>query len=250
MKAIKFLILGFLWAGSSCVFADDSGLVATGKTPDKVSAPAISAASIGLIKQAQAGNRETATISVIKTALATKTTSAAAVVEAISRELPEMAPVAAGTAGTLQPDQATAIARASVVAAPGEAGKIVESLSRAVPNDYRNIAVTAAKAAPSASKEILDAVSAAIPNLKPSIQLALRAYGDNPAYVADILDQAKSIPQVIKQPANPKPASLTASISPIGPAGPPYIPLSTTPGSSPPDTSGQVPVAGRSQVDP
>jgi hypothetical protein len=164
------------------------------------------------------------------------------VVSAISRAVPDMAAMAAGTAAAEQPKQASVIAKAAAAAAPAKAGKIVVAICRAVPTDYRSVAIVVAQTVPGSAKEVLKAVASAIPELKVGIEKALAAYTGNTISVAAVLDQANN-PQASME--------TTKGSSPRGPTvGPPFIPLSGTVTTVTPATSGEVPTGGRDYAKP
>lgn len=232
MKTIALFTVSLI-----CLVATASYAVDSPKTnPFKKvlsSAPAaeLPAKAAELVKQAKAGDLTTTTISVVKAALQINPAAAPSIVGAIARAVPEMASVAAATAAAEQPKQASVIAMAAATAAPSQVGKIVSAVCRAVPSEYQNIAISVARVAPTANKEILNAVAAAIPVLKPSIDAALAGNPDGAV----------------------RPIILEAGVAAgaRGPAvGPPYIPLSTTPGNVNPGDTGTVPAGGRSYAAP
>jgi hypothetical protein len=123
------------------------------------------------------------------------------------------------------------------------------AVCRAVPNEYQAIAVAVSQAAPGAGKEIVEAVASALPNLKLAIEKTIAGYGGNVASVADTLAQAARISTVADTSSTPTAAGGGSFAR--GPAvGPPYIPLTTTPTSVTPGTSGQVPTGGRNYAAP
>jgi hypothetical protein len=202
-----------------------------------------------LVQQAKPRARQEITINVVKAAVGINPAAAPVIVGAIARAVPEMASVAAGTAAAEQPKQASAIAKAAAAAAPDKVSQIVTAVCRAVPNEYQAIAVAVSQAVPGASKQIVEAVALALPNLKGAIEKAIASYSGNVASVADTLTVAGRISTVAETPRAGTEAG-GASVA-RGPAvGPPYIPLTTTPTSVTPGTSGQVPVGGRNYASP
>jgi hypothetical protein len=234
----------------------------------RVSAAELPPKAADLIKSDRSRERTTTTINVVKAAVGINPAAAPAIVGGIARAVPDMAATAAGTAAAEQPKQASVITRAAVAAAPSKAGKIVIAVCRAVPNEYVAIAVAAAQAAPDSAKEIVQAVAAAIPELKASIEKALASYKTLPSVQIVLSDAAKIAPTLTSQQNTPTAsvpgatvaasgrtaASTAASASGStarGPSiGPPYIPLSGTPGNVTPSTSGDVPTGGRNYASP
>jgi hypothetical protein len=229
------------------------------KTLAAVPAAELPAKAVDLVSQAKPRDRQATTINVVKAALGLNPAAAPAIVGAMARAVPEMASVAAGTAAAEQPKQAAAIAKAAAAAAPLQAGAVVKAVCRAVPNDYRSIALAVSQAVPGAGKEILNAVMAALPELKASLEAVLAGYSGNVPSVAVMLEQAARVspatvgPQTASSPGGPAPAYPMAGALPMvrGPvAGPPYIPLTSTPTNVTSGTSGQVPGGGRNYAAP
>jgi hypothetical protein len=250
MKHITILALSVVFLTAGPAFGKDT----TAANPYKPTLAAVPAAELpakaaNLVQQAKARERQTVTLNVVKAAVAVNPAAAPAVVGAIARAVPDMASVAAGTAAAEQPKQASAIAKAAAAAAPAKAGAIVTAVCRAVPNEYQAIAVAVAQAVPGAGKQIVEAVAVALPNLKGPIEKAMASYGGNVASVADTLAVAGRISTVAETSRAESPAG-GGSVA-RGPAvGPPYIPLTTTPGNVTPGTSGQVPAGGRNYASP
>jgi len=120
--------------------------------------------------------RKNVTIAVVKAAVRLNPTATVAVVSAISRATPEMAPVAAVTAAMLQHKQLALIARAAAEAAPSQAGAIVAALIKEFPSSYAVIAIAASEGAPLAGKEILEVVSDYVPALQAGISSAVSSF--------------------------------------------------------------------------
>lgn len=212
-------------------------------TLSSVPAAEIPAKAAELIKQTKGREQSWMTVRVVKAALDLNPAAAPALVGAICRAVPEMAALAAGTAAEHQPKQASMIARAAAAAAPAKVGKIVVAVCKAVPNDYQNIALAVNQVAPSASKEIIEAIASAIPGAKAIINQVLSVSGGNVPSVAYALNQINAAPQPVT------PGGIISA--PRGPAvGPPYIPLSGTPGNVNPTNSGVVPEGGRGYAAP
>lgn len=207
-------------------------------------APALElpAKTADLVLRAKARDRSATTLNAVKGAVEINPGAATAIVGAVARAVPDMASVAAGAAAAEQPEQANAIARAAAAAAPSQAGKIVAAVCRAVPNDYRNVAAAVSQVVPGAGEEILRAVAAALPDLKAALDQALAGPAGNVASVTDVLNQVTGAA-----------AHALAEASPLvrGPAvGPPFIPLTTTPSTVTPGTSGSAPTGGRNYARP
>ena len=252
MRIIKSIVCVSLCLGAVNLIAGDSVKPDVRESLSHFPAAELPAKAAEMIKQTKASGREAMTIKVLKSALEINPAAAPAVVGAIARSVPDMAAVAAGTAAGQQPKQAGIIARAAATVAPGKAGKIVAAVCRAVPNDFRNIAIIVAQAVPGAGKEILEAVGLAIPDLKPFIAQAMAAAKGNVTSVAEVLDQS-----VVNASTQAKQTVVDPISTPVitrsarGPAvGPPYIPLSGTPGNVNPGNSGEVPTGGRGYAAP
>jgi hypothetical protein len=216
------------------------------ETLSSVPAAELPAKAAELVRDAKARQRETVTIEVVKAAVAKNPGAAPAIVGTIAKAAPDMAAVAAATAAAEQPAQASAIAKAAAAAAPSKAGKIVAAVCRVVPNEYRNIAVAVAEVVPTSAKDILKGVEVARPDLKPGIESAMSNYVAGVSTVGDMLDAART---VVAQASSGTASSGQAM--PRGPAvGPPYLPLSGTPSTITPSTSGDVPSGGRNYSSP
>jgi hypothetical protein len=231
----------------------------------RVSAAELPPKAAELIKNAKSRERTSTTITVVKAAVEINPAAAPAIIGSIARAVPDVAAVAAGTAAAELPKQASAIARAAAAAAPSRAGRIVVAVCRAVPNEYMTIAAAVAQALPNSAREILEAVATALPQLKPSIEQALAGYQGLPSVATVLSDAAKIAPSIASAQTAPALAAAPAagrtttagtpiSSSPSavrGPAtGPPYVPLSGTPGTVTPTTSGDVPTGGRNYAAP
>jgi hypothetical protein len=230
----------------------------------RVSAAELPPKAADLIKSAKSRERTTTTVNVVKAAVGLNPAAAPAIVGAIARLVPDTAATAAGTAAAEQPKQASVITKAAVAAAPSKAGKIVVAVCRAVPNEYVAIAVAAAQAAPDSAKEIIEAVATALPELKLSIEKALAGYKSLPGVQVVLSDAARIAPTFTSDQTTPAapgaPVAAAGRIAgatpaptslPRGPSiGPPYIPLSGTPGNVTPSTSGDVPTGGRNYAAP
>ena len=169
-----------------------------------------------------------------------------AIVGAIAKAVPEMAAIAAAITAAEQPPQAAAIAKAAAAAAQSKAGKIVAAVCRVVPNETRNIAVAVAEVVPAAAREILKAVASARPDLRPGIESALPNYLVGVSTVGDVLDSAKVA--AVRPVSAERPSGQVMPRSPT--VGPPYLPLSGTPSTITPSTSGDVPSGGRNYAQP
>jgi len=255
MKKITSCVCSLVCIGALHLTAADS--VKTDVVRENLShvaAAELPAKAADLIKQAKSSARSATTIQVVKAALDINPAAAPAIVGAIARAVPEMAATAAGTAAEQQPRQAAVIARSAAAVAPTKVGKIVAAVCRVVPNDFRNIAMAVSQVVPGAGKEILEAIASAIPDLKSLIAQTLAANKGNVVSVADALDKpSMNLPDPSKSLPSP---DLNSPLSPItrsarGPAvGPPYIPLSGTPGNVNPGNSGEVPTGGRGYATP
>jgi hypothetical protein len=265
MKRIAILALSVM--GLSALTTSAADTTNPFREPlSRVSAAELPPKAADLSKSAKSRERTTTTINVVKAAVGINPAAAPAIVGAIARAVPDMAATAAGTAAAEQPKQASVITRAAVAAVPSKAGKIVVAVCRAVPNEYVAIAVAAAQAAPDSAKEIIEAVATALPELKLSIEKALAGYKSLPGVQVVLGDAARIAPTLTSDQTAPTlaapggpvaaagrvPGSTPATTTlPRGPSiGPPYIPLSGTPGNVTPSTSGDVPTGGRNYAAP
>jgi hypothetical protein len=236
------------------------------ETLSRVTPAELPAKAADIIKSVKNRERTTTTINVVKAAVTINPAAAPVIVGSIARSLPELAAIAAGAAAGEQPRQASAIARAASAAAPSKAGKIVVAVCRAVPNEYAAIATAVAQVVPDSTREILASVATALPELKDSIEKALANYRGQPSVAVVLADAAKLGTSVGNQPLSSLSATpiagrplasagaSSASSSGTGargPAvGPPYIPLTGTPGNISPTNSGVVPTGGRNYAEP
>ena len=243
MNIVKTWLVSFGCVCALTVSAKDSTTPSRYQSAlEGVPAAELPAKAADMVKQVKARDWANTTVGVTKSAVTINPAAAPAVVGAIARSVPDMAAVAAGTAAAEQPKQAAAIAKAAAAAAPAKAGKIAAAVCRAVPNDYKAIATAVAQAVPGSSKEVLQAVASAVPELKPGLEKALASYTGGTMNVAAVLDQAS---------ASKDGSGISSGPPPRGPTvGPPFIPLSGTPASISPATSGQVPTGGRDYAHP
>jgi hypothetical protein len=261
MKRIAVLAVSLLGLGALSSSATDA------PNPfhdalSKVTAPELAPKAAELIKNVKSRERVSTTIAVVKAAVGINPAAAPAIVGSIARSVPDAAAVAAATAAAEQPRQASAIAKAAAAAAPSKASKIVVAVCRAVPNEYMNIATGVAQVVPGSAREILAAVAIALPELKDSIEKVLAGYRGQPSVAWALTEAAKTGPSMASVQSAPSgavaPASgrvvagaSASSAAARGPAvGPPYFPLTGTPGNVTPDGSGTVPEGGRNYAAP
>lgn len=186
--------------------------------------------SAQLVVKADGKTRPQVTAEVVKTALGLNPGAAGAVVGCIAQVVPEMAPVAAGTAVSLVPNQAENIARVAAAAAPAQAGAIVEAICRVLPKKYQGIANAAAEVAPGQDKKILAGVASAMPALKKAINQTLLGYSGQVPSVNSVLTQASKTQSLTDPVALAADSSGTADLPARGPsAGAPFVPISGTP---------------------
>jgi hypothetical protein len=246
MKQIAMTLLGFVCLGALSGVAGDVQKVNPYSAALSKCAPAeLPAEAAKLVHKAKARDWSVTTVNVVKAALQASPASVCAVVDSISKSVPEMASIAAGTAAEVQPRQAVAIAKAAAAAAPFKAAKIVVAVSRAVPGSYRLVAVAVCDTVPGSNQAILTALSLAFPELKARIDKALADLegrgGVEIASLGLILDQAGAITV----------ASSSSTTDSRGPSiGPPYVPLA--PGFVPPNANLDVqqPVTTRTYAPP
>jgi len=243
MKRILNCALSLACVCAFTVSAKDSTAPSRYQTAlEGVPAAELPAKAADMVKQVKARDWANTTVSVTKSAVTINPAAAPSIVGAIARSVPDMAAVAAGTAAAEQPKQAAAIAKAAAAAAPAKAGKIAAAVCRAVPNDYKAIAAAVAQAVPGSSKEVVQAVASAIPELKQGLEKALASNAGGSMNVAAVLDQAG---------ATKDGSGISSGPPPRGPTvGPPFIPLTGTPNTVTPATSGEVPTGGRDYARP
>jgi hypothetical protein len=228
MRTVIPIALSVAFLGASNSFGADAPKVFYfNETLAAVPTAELPAKAADLVAQAKSSDRQTTTIQVVKGAVAINPAAAPYIVGAIARAVPDMASIAAGTAGAGQTKQAGAIAKTAATAAPSRAGKIVVAVCRAVPSDYRSIVVAVLEAAPGSGNEIVKAVADALPELKASIEQIIAGYGRNAVSVG-------AFKPVARGPGTPHP----------------YFPLTVTPTNLTTVYSGEVPLAGRNYSTP
>ena len=244
MKRIAIIVSGFVWLGALSGVAGEAQhvnpyTVAFGK----IAAAELPASAGALVKKATARESSLTTVNVVQAALQANAKSACAVVSAISRAVPEMAPIAAGTAAELQPRRAVAIAQAAAAAAPSQAGQIVVAVCRAAPKSYRLVAVAVANAVPGSNRAILAALSSAFPELKSGLDNALANYNGQLPSVGLMLDQTGVVTLASS-------AGLTGARGPA--SAPPYVLLGSgvTPYNANNDPQVPTPAGGVMYNDP
>jgi len=234
MKRIALILAGVVSLGAlSGVAGDEQKINPYTVVLSKVAPPELPAKAAVLVRKAKAGDQRAATANVVAAALQANPASACAVVSAVSRAVSEMAPVAAGTAAALQPNQAVSFAKAAAAAAPPKAAQIVVAVSRAVPKSYREVAVAVSDLVPGSGRAILAALSSAFPELKAGIDTALANDSGQSPSVGLALSQAGVV-------------TLVSSGAARGPAAePPFVPLGTgTPYQANNDPQSPVPLGG------
>jgi hypothetical protein len=175
-------------------------------------------------------NRKNVTIAVVKAAVQLNPSAIIAVVGAISRAEPDMAPTAAVTAALLQHKQLALIAKAAAEAAPSQAGKIVAALIKEFPSQYGLIAISASEGAPLAGKEILEVVADYVPALQAGIASGISSYSSSATPVQGVATTSSSVAlpvQAILIKSSQQASIITtvpASSLPSKPASPPAIP--------------------------
>jgi hypothetical protein len=229
MKRIAIILSGLVCLGTLSGVAGDAQKVNPYSAALNEATPAeLPAKAAALVQKARARDWSVTTINVVKAALQANPAGVCAVVNSISKAVPEMAPIAAATAAELQPKLAVAIAKAAAAAAPSKAAKITVAVCRAVPNSYRLVAIAVCDEVPGSSQSVLSAMSLAFPELKKPIDNALASYTGELPSVALILDLAG-------------PVSLASSSDPAdargAQIGAPFTPLVGTPQNVNPSTS-------------
>ena len=182
--------------------------------------------------------QKSVTIAVVKAAVQLNPTAAAAVVGAISRAEPEMAPVAAVTAAVLQHKQLGLITKAAAGAVPAQAAKIVAALIKEFPSSYAVIAIAASEGAPKAGKEVLAVVADYVPAVQAGINSAVASFSSS---------QALPVQAILNQAVSQSGVAVPAEVLPLGPPPTPIPPPVAT--ISPSQTIPQAPGA-RSNASP
>ena len=126
-----------------------------------------------IIKLENSKAQKATTVAVVKAASARKSAAVLSVVGAISRSVPEMAPVAAATAAEAQPRFAWAFARTAALAAPGQASEVVFQVASAVPDEALSVATAVALAVPDSADASVAALGRAVPGLQPYLAEAI-----------------------------------------------------------------------------
>lgn len=163
-----------------------------------VKAAELPAAACKLVARTGPEERETAAEAVVVATHAVRPVALVAVVGALAREFPALAPVAAAKAASLRPKEAGIIARAAAAAAPAQAVEIACAVAKAVPSESAVIAAGVAQGAPQTSREIIwAAISTAVPS-------ASRATATAPGPTAGAL-----APPVVGPPFTPLPPTPT-----------------------------------------
>jgi hypothetical protein len=125
------------------------------------------------VAEAQTNLRTDVTKTVVTKAVIKNPTIAAALVSAIAKETPEMAPVAAVAAAMQDSKQIAVITKAAVAAAPAQAVAIVSAMCKQFPAKADLISGAAVEGAPEAKVNILTAATSAAPSVSSSSSVAL-----------------------------------------------------------------------------
>lgn len=237
-------VVSWLSLGYTSVAADPQGAVYL-KSLSGVKAAELPGAAALAVTQAPEEQQNAVAESAIQTVAQIRMAAVIPSVGAISKAAPASAASAAGTAAELLPKQVVQIVKAAATSAPEQAGNIVHAVCEQVPESYQLVATVAAKIAPNKAEAILAAVGKALPKLEPYIASA----SSGNAAVPTVLSEARASAQ-----ASSSRSTVLAAGSGIylrGPAvGPPYIPLTGTPGNSNPGGSVDVPPGGRDYSKP
>jgi hypothetical protein len=170
-KSILLLILVAVLSQISPSIADP--------TPDyrillgEVPPAEIPAKAAQIVKLEDSKAQKAATVAVVQAASARKSAAALSVVGAISRGVPEMAPVAAATAAEAQPRFAWAFARTAALAAPGQASEVVFQVASAATEEALSIATAVTLAVPDSAEASIAALGRAVPSLQPHLAEAM-----------------------------------------------------------------------------
>jgi hypothetical protein len=220
-------ILTLLFAGPALVYASTAEIDALKKAFQSVRAPELPARAAQIVSQTKPDEQEQKAEAVLRAALSVRPASGPAVVGAISRSVPAVAPLLAVIGVEVQPKMAGPIIKAAATAAPDQAGKIVYRISKEFPKQYRIAALAAAEGAPKAAPEILAALGSALPNLKPAIEAALAGQPSGQVSVPAVLAAVEPASQPNRRDILAAQA-LTPQPPPI--VGEPFTPGGGTPG--------------------
>jgi hypothetical protein len=177
VSVIKTTALMAALAVSPGAFASNSTDMA--KALAGSSALELPAKAASLVAKATAVNKKDVTIAVVKAAIGVNPSAAVAIVSAVARENPAVAPVTAVAAVTVQHKKIDLITKAAASAAPAQATNIVAALIKEFPQDYGVIAIAASEGAPSASRDILAVVADYVPALQAAIQGSIAGFSAN-----------------------------------------------------------------------
>jgi len=179
------------------------------------------AKAVELVKAANPADRADMAARVVESAARLNEVATPAVVAAISRSMPEVAPMAAAAAAAVHPKLTPSIVYAASLAAPDQAGKITAGVCQVTPGIYDVVASYAVEAAPTHQDKILSSLTQTIPEATPAIEQA-RSEAKAKSTTTDLrslLGRAKEI-QLASYSSSPAPAGLAplSSLAPITPA--------------------------------
>lgn len=127
------------------------------------------------------------------------------------------------------------VVQAAIARSPKAAAAIVGAIAKAVPEMAATAAATATKLQPKLAKAIAKAAAKSAPARANEITMAVQG----------------AVTAASKPVASTAANQLPTAFTPRGPSvGPPYVPLSGTPGNINPGTSGVVPTGGRNYASP
>ncbi len=194
---------------AASALADNRGLFAavqgalTGVPP-----PEIPLCAANLVVKSPDDQKESTTTNVILAVVEMNPCTIPSTLAQITRTSPDMAPLAAATAVSLQPNQVYLITMATVGTAPARAPKIVSAVIARVPTQFIAVAATASQVVPSEETNILNAVSGCLPVLRPYIEKMItnQSFAKGNLPVDAILNQCVFM-ALHDQSASPSPSS-------------------------------------------
>ncbi len=247
MNKLKILCTVALVAAAASVGANQAKIDSLKKEFAGVRALELPGRAASTVAAAPSTDRLALADDVVRAALDVNASAAPMLIGAIARSTPDAAAGSAVTAVLLQPKQLSPITRAAVGAAPAEAEAIVGALTKSHPAAFALIGVAAVEAAPKSAEAILHGITAANPTLKTLIARFDTKGAKTPAAVVSVLKRtemllaklsssSKSTPETIlaselTPTMTAQLSGLTATVLAAPPVvGPPYTPISGTPG--------------------
>lgn len=247
MKNLKIFCSVLLTAAVASVSANQAKIDSLKKEFAGVRALELPGRAASTVAAAQQADRLALADDVVRAALDVNASAGSMLIGAIARATPDVAASSAVTAASLQPKQLSPITRAAVGAAPAQAETIVGALTKAHPSSFALIGIAAIDAAPKSAEAVLNGVASANPTLKSLIVRFDTKGAKTPAAVIAVLKRAEMLLGKLSNASKTTPETilageltpsmtaqltgLTATVLAAPPVvGPPYTPISGTPG--------------------